>query len=128
MKALGVFADFLLQEDEAPELVDEEVRYVFEGPRVALRELHPLERIEPEIGEDRPVELDRSADPAVGLVDQPELPVVDTNRAERAFGEVEDLVAVGWPLAGQQVRLVVAVEMNLVGRVAELLALSATPP
>ena len=39
------------------------------------------------------------------------------------LGEVEDLVALGRPFAGDQVRLVIAVEMHLVGAIAELLAL-----
>ena len=47
------------------------------------------------------IELDRSANPAVGLVDQPELPIVEANRAERPLGEIEDFVAVGRPFAGQ---------------------------
>ena len=61
-------------------------------PHVALGELHPLERIEPEIGQDWPVDMDRSAGPAVGLVDHAEFPVVDANRAQGTFGEVKDLV------------------------------------
>ena len=69
------------------------------------------------------VEMDRSAEPPVGLVDQAEFAVVDTNRAERAFSEVEDLMPVGRTFAGQQIHLVVAVEVHLVARVAELLAL-----
>src|SRR5271166_1046688 len=47
---LGVFADLLLQENEAPELVDVEITDVFEGPDVALLEAHPLIQIEPQIG------------------------------------------------------------------------------
>ena len=53
----------------------------------------------------------------------PELPVVNAHRAERAFREIEDFVAVGRSLAGQHIGLVVAVEMHLVGPVAELFAL-----
>jgi hypothetical protein len=45
-----VFADPLLQENEALELVDVEIAEVFEGPVVALLEPHPLIRIEPQIG------------------------------------------------------------------------------
>ena len=103
--------------------MDIEITEVFEGPVVAFLESHPLERIEPQIGENRHIDVDRSSDPSVWLVDHSEFPVVDTNCTQSAFREIEDLVAVGWPFAGQHGRLVVAVEMNLVGPVAELLAL-----
>ena len=59
----------------------------------------------------------------LGLVGEAILVVVDPHRAERALGEVEDLVPLRRPLAGDQVGLVVAVEMDLVGAVADLLAL-----
>src|SRR5258708_30423913 len=90
----GVLGDFLLQEDEAPELVDEEIREEVVRTHVALRVLHPLERIEPEVGEDRCIEMDGSPDPTLGLVDQPVFPIVDANRAQGALGEVEDFMAV----------------------------------
>ncbi len=61
--------------------------------------------------------------PAVGLIDHVVFPVVDANRAERAFGEVEDLMPVGRPFAGKHIGLVVAVEMLLVGLVASCNAL-----
>ena len=63
------------------------------------------------------------AQPAVGLVDEAELVVVDAHRADGALAEVEDLVARRRALAGDHGRLVVAVEMVLVGPVADLHAL-----
>ena len=63
------------------------------------------------------------AEPACGLVDEAELVVVDAHRADRAFAEIEDLVTVRGPLPVMQVQLVVAIEMVLVGPVADLLAL-----
>ena len=52
-EGLGVFADLLLQEDEAPEFMDEEITHISERAVVALLESHPLERVEPQVGEDR---------------------------------------------------------------------------
>ena len=63
------------------------------------------------------------AQPALRLVDEAELVVVDAHRADRAFAEVEDLVTLGRALAGEHGRLVVAVEVVLVGPVADLHAL-----
>src|SRR5262245_28693527 len=110
--------DLLLHEHVAPELVDEPVL-------VVERALDPraLERVEAQIDEDRPVDLERAAQPAVRLVDEAVLEVADPHRAERRLGEVEDLVALRRPLAGDQVELVVAVEMDLVGPLAELFTL-----
>src|SRR5581483_8215406 len=62
------------------------------------------------------------AEPACRLVDEAELVIVDAYRADRAFAEVEDLVARRWPLAGDSRHLVVAVQMVLVRRVTELYA------
>ena len=64
-----------------------------------------------------------AAEPAVRLVDEAVLVVVDAHRAERAFGEVEELVPLRGSLAGDQVDLIVAVEMDLVSPIAECLAL-----
>ena len=62
-------------------------------------------------------------DPTGGLVDEPELVVVDAHCADGAFAEVEDFVPRGRSLAGDRVHLVVAVEMVLISPVAELYAL-----
>ena len=61
--------------------------------------------------------------PAVRLLVELVLEVVDANGAQVRAAEVEEFVALGRPLALQQVHLVVAVEVVLVGPVAELHAL-----
>src|SRR5215813_5369257 len=109
--------DLVLDEHEAPELVREPV-VVGQRPR----ETGALERIEAKVDEDGPVDLDRAAEPAVRLVDEPVLVVADAHRAQRGLGKVEDLPALRRALAGDQVRLVVAVQVHLVRAIAELLA------
>src|SRR5206468_5027000 len=117
-EGLGVLPDLLLHEDEAPELVHEPVVV---GDRSA--DPRALEGIETEIDENGPVDLDRAAQPAVGLIDEPVLVVVDTYGAQRRLGEVEDLVPLRLAGAREHVHLVVAVEIDLVAPVAKLLAL-----
>ncbi len=51
------------------------------------------------------------------LVDEPVLEIADTHRAERRLGKVEDFVTRRRPLTGDQVHLVVAVEIDLVGAI-----------
>ena len=114
--------DLLLDEDETPELVREPV-VVGERADLAVRHARALEWIEAQIDQDRPVDLERGAQPAAGLVREPIFEVVDPDRAQRALGEVEDLMPFRWTLAGDHVGLVIAVEMHLVGPVADLLAL-----
>src|SRR5271157_1358225 len=110
--------DLLLYQYEPPELVDVPVE---EAERA--RQTRTLERVQPDVGQDRPVDLDRAANPAVRLIDETVLEVVEAHRAERAFREVEDLMTPRWPLAGEEIKLVVAVEVDLVIPLAELLAL-----
>src|ERR1035441_2628308 len=98
-----------------------EIRDVAERANIALQETHALIGIKPEIGEDWRIDLDRAADHAVGLVNQPELPVISSNRPQGALGEVEDFMPVGGTLAGQKVQLVEAVEVDFEGGVAEFL-------
>src|SRR5262249_61587208 len=57
------------------------------------------------------------------LLEECELEAVEANRAERRAAKIEQLVALGWALAGQQIRLIVTVQMVLVGPLAELHAL-----
>jgi hypothetical protein len=40
-------------------------------------------------------QVHRAAEPAVRLVDEAVLPIIDPNRAQRAFGEIEKLMPVG---------------------------------
>ena len=63
------------------------------------------------------------ADPSLGLVDELIFVVIVPHRAERCLGEVPDLVPLGRSLAGDQVCLVVTVEMYLICLIAELFAL-----
>src|SRR5262245_13446209 len=100
------FRDLLLHESEPPELV---CIPVVKGEGTG--EPRALERIQPQVDQDRPVRLHRRAKPSVRLVDEPVLVVADTHRAEGGLGEVEDLVSLRRSLPGDQIRLVVAVEM-----------------
>jgi hypothetical protein len=74
---LGQIRHLLLDMDEAPELVFEPLE-VFNGSG----ESRSLEGIEPQIHEDRDVWLDGAAEPAVRLIDESILEVVDSRRAE----------------------------------------------
>src|SRR5947209_15016498 len=121
---LGQLRHFLLHEHEPPELVHEplveEALCAVQGPVDRVAEA--LERVEAQVGDRRRVHVDLAAEPAVGLLDEAVLEVVDPYGAERALAEVVDFVAVGRALAGDHVQLVVTVEMVLVGHVADLLA------
>src|SRR5476651_2593297 len=62
-------------------------------------------------------------EPAILLLNKAVFVVVDADSAERTFREVEDLVAVGRPFAGDQVGLVIAVEMHFIVAAIDRLAL-----
>src|SRR5262245_59324921 len=117
-KGLRRLGGLLLSGDEAPELQGVPIRV-----EERSSDARTFEGVETQVDEDRPIDLDRAAKPAVRLIDEPVLVVADAHRAERRLGEVEDLVALRRPLAGDQVHLVVAVEMDLVRALAKLLAL-----
>src|SRR5262249_37826856 len=57
------------------------------------------------------------------LINKAELVIAEAHRAQCPFGEVIDLIALRRPLAGDEVQLVVTVEVNLVALVAEFLPL-----
>ena len=61
--------------------------------------------------------------PAVRLLVELVLEIIDADGTQMRAAEVEEFVTLGRPFAQQQVHLVVAVEMVLVGPVAELHAL-----
>ena len=82
-----------------------------------------LERIEAKVGDVGHVRLGLVAQPAARLVDETEFVVIDAHGTELAFAEVPDFVPIGRTLAGDHVHLVVAVQMALVGAVADLLTL-----
>src|SRR5262249_34740604 len=75
-EGLGVPADFVFHEHEAPELVGE---LVVERERAAAsaRQARALERIESEIDDDRPIDLNRAAQPTARLIDEAVLVVVE---------------------------------------------------
>ena len=122
---LSQLRHFLLDEHEAPELVEEPVK-IFVGSDIAIATTGPcsvFEGIRAQVHQNRYVGMVLGTDPAAGLANEAILEIVDPNRGEVAFREVEDLVTSRRPFAGDQVHLVVAVEMVLVGLVAHLLAL-----
>src|SRR6478672_740741 len=113
-----------LDADEAPELVLEPVEVLLCAfLRAVVGPARALERIEPQVGQVRDVGPGLVTHPATRLVDEAVLVVADADGAELAFAEVPDLGTVRRALAGDQVHLVVTVEIDLVGAVAELLAL-----
>src|SRR5208337_5074317 len=62
-------------------------------------------------------------EPAPGLIDEAEFVIVNANRADRAFAEVENFMARGWAFAGESGYLVIAIEVVLVGPVTNGFAL-----
>src|SRR5262245_30020486 len=121
-RSLGDLRDFILHELEAPELIDEPVVVADRSAILAVVHAGPLERVETKIDQDWPVHLDRGAKPAARLIGEPILVVTNPYRGEGTLGEVEDFVALRRALAGDEVHLVVAVEVDLVGAVPQLLA------
>src|SRR5262245_59092854 len=117
-EALAELRNLMLDEDEAPEFVLEPLS-LLQG----LPHTRSLQRFQAEVGQDRPVHLDRAAKPALRLINEAVLVVADAHRSESRLGEVEDFIARRRPKACDEVKLVVAIEVNLVGLVAELLAL-----
>src|SRR5882672_6537957 len=123
-RSLDQLDHLLLNEHEAPELVLEpfEIRLRSVLGSVA-RPAGALERIETQVRYVRHIGLGLVTQPAVGLVDEAEFVIADAHRAERAFAEIPDHVAIRRALAGDHGSLVVAVEVVLVGPVSHLLAL-----
>ena len=92
-EGLEFLADDLLDEHKAPELELEPIEVLLRaffrpivGPALAL------ERIEAQVDQIGHVHLRLFTQPAMGLVDETILVVVDAHRADRAFAEVEDFV------------------------------------
>src|SRR5215475_14540921 len=108
----------LLHENETPELIGKP-RIVVDGSTQA----RAFERIQPDVSQHRKVRFYRAAQPASWLVDETILVIVYPDGAKRCFSEVQDLVTLGWPLARDQVHLVVTIKMDLICSVDELLAL-----
>src|SRR5436190_5002248 len=100
-KGLQFLAHHLLDENKAPELELEPIEVLLRAffrpivwPALALK------RIETKVDQVRHVNMRLLTQPALGLVDEAELVIVNTNRADRAFAEVEDFVTRGGTFAG----------------------------
>src|SRR5580704_6150886 len=116
----------LLDLDEAPELARHEVVHVAAAlvvERLAADRRRALERILAQVDDRRHVGRHLLARPAERLLVELELEVVDADGAELRLAEVEDLVPRRRSFAGDQVHLVVAVQMVLVGLAVHLHAL-----
>src|SRR5438094_1374906 len=110
----------LLDKDKTPELELEPIEVLL--PPLfgsVLRPALALERIKAQVDQDWHVKVWLGTEPALGLVDETILVVVDTHRAYCAFAKVEDFVTRRRPFAGDGGHLVVAIEVVLVSSVAE---------
>src|SRR5215831_17439963 len=115
--------DVLLHHDEAPELTGEELIHVAWCTGVqglAAKGRRSLERVLANVDQPRHVRGGLFARPAPRLHKERELEVVEANGAELRAAEIEQLAALGWTFAGEQIYLVIAVQMVLVGAIAEL--------
>src|SRR4051794_24213064 len=120
---LQFLAHHLLHEHKAPELELEPVEVLltaFFGTVVwpAL----PLKRIQAQIGKIGHVNVRLLTQPALRLIDETILVIIDAHRADRAFAEIEDFVTRRGALTRDGGHLVVTIQMVLVGPVAELYA------
>src|SRR5262249_28328426 len=122
-RGLGDFRHLLLHELEAPELVDEPVVIADRPAILAVEHARSLERVQTKIDQDRPVHLERGAEPATRLIGEAVLVIIDPYRRECALSEVKNFMALRRALAGDQIHLVVAVEVDFVGAIAQLLTL-----
>src|SRR5437667_8979080 len=123
-EGLEFLADDLLDEHKTPELELEPIEVLLPsffrpivGPALALK------RIEAQVNQVGNVHLRLGTKPAVRLVDETILVVVNAHRADRALAEVEDFVTRGRAFAGNGRRLVITIEMVLVSPVAEFYTL-----
>src|SRR6516162_11878598 len=104
--------DKLLDHDEAPELTGEEVVTITPGTgvgRLAAKIRRALERVLANVDQPRHVRSGLFARPAPRLRVEDELEVVEANRAELRATEIEQLAALGWAFAGEEIHLVIAV-------------------
>src|SRR5215471_18134576 len=117
---LKLFRHHLLDEDKAPELVFEPIEVLLRTFfRSVVRPTLTLERIQPEVGDIRHINMGFFAQPAAWLIDKPEFVIVDTNCANRTFAEIKDFMTVRWTFAGDRIHLVVPIEVVLVGPLAQ---------
>src|SRR5881296_1243920 len=93
-EGLEFLAHYLLDEYKAPELELEPIEVLLPTFfRPMARPAHALKRIEAKVGDIRHVHMRLFTHPAIGLVDEAKLVIVNPHRADRAFAEVEDFVA-----------------------------------
>src|SRR5581483_11598744 len=114
----------------APELARIEVLSVAEGTAVGTLPAdvrRPLERILADVDDGGHVRGDLLAGPAPRLLVKLELEIVHAYGAQMRAFEIEKLVAFGWSFPFQHIHLVVAIEVILVGAVAELGAFQQLP-
>ena len=113
----------LLHQDEAPEFAGIEVVHIPTAHvvhRFAAYRRRPLERVLADVDDCRHVGRRFLTRPAPRLLIELELEVIDAKGAKVRPAEIEQLVARRRPLAGQEIKLIVAVQVVLVGPVAEL--------
>src|SRR4029078_8032376 len=115
---LGQLSDLLLHVDEAPEFTRIEIVEVARRAFEHIRHRQPLERILLDVLKDRHVDGNLRPRPTLRLVDEAILELIETKAAEIGFGEVPDLMPPRRSFPCQQVSLIVAIEMHLVGRAA----------
>src|SRR5262249_32643769 len=94
---------------------------------LTARDRRPFERILADVDDRRHVGRGLLARPPVRLLEELELEVVMAERAEMRASEVEDLVPRRRSLALQYCRLIVAVEMVLIGPAVRVHALEQLP-
>ncbi len=113
-----------MHEDETPELIFEPIEILLTaffgsvtGPARALK------GIEAKIGDGGNIQVILRAQPALRLFNETIFVVVNADRTNGAFAEIEYLVAGGGALAGDRRGLVIAVEMVFICRIPEFHAL-----
>src|SRR5208283_4716234 len=113
-----------LHHDEAPELAGEEAVHEAAAATIvhgfAAHRVQTLERILAQVRHHGCVGDYLLTEPPIRLLVELELEVPDAHRAEMGTPKVDDFISSGWALASQQRRLVVAVEIVLVGALADL--------
>src|SRR6266404_4599673 len=109
-EGLEFLGDQLLDKDKTPELVLEPIEVLLctvfrpiAGPARAL------ERIQAQIGDVRHVRMGLFAHPTSGLINEAKLVVVNSDRADGAFAEIEDFMTRGGALAGNGGHLIIAI-------------------
>src|SRR5262245_19223385 len=109
-----------MDENEPPELSGIEIVHIASTEIVEALGVdggRPLEGILANIHHARHVGRDLPAGPTAGLAEELELEIIEPQGSQVRPREVEELMAVGRALVLQEVRLVIAVEVVLVGPV-----------